>query len=121
MGIFGAKERDFFTKAQTDGTRFVLNNRQEIFGRDFTRIRTSVDEDTRVFLKTQKIVLDFIFPEEKFSPRKNFGKDFEEISSVINALRASIIRLPPSQTLARICFGCEKSFRILREYATFDS
>lgn len=27
MGIFGAKERDFFTKAQTDGTRFVLNNR----------------------------------------------------------------------------------------------
>lgn len=27
MGIFGAKERVFFTKAQTDGTRFVLNNR----------------------------------------------------------------------------------------------
>lgn len=27
MRIFGAKERDFFTKAQADGTRFVLNNR----------------------------------------------------------------------------------------------
>ena len=43
--------------------------------------------------------MDFIFPEEKFSPRKNFGKDFEEISSVINALRASIIRLPPRLSL----------------------